>query len=284
MRGSIHNSMRFSDLLRPLLPSSPPGKVIALVGGGGKTTAMFALAEEFSADGHDVLMTTTTHIADPRDEPDRSFDHLWLDPAAVADPAQIPKTAAGRGRRCVLAGSDAADAGKLKGIDPEQLTTLRHVWPFILVEADGAKRKPIKAPAAYEPVLPPTADLVLGLIGLDALGRACGTDTVHRPEHFSQITGCPPGTPIGLDHLARLATAPDGLFKQVPPATPRVLVLNKADRSPLPLPEVLDALEDSVSRCAELIVITTLAERDPEQRVHAQRPLVCCHFPGDLAS
>ncbi|WP_319241713.1 selenium cofactor biosynthesis protein YqeC [uncultured Propionivibrio sp.] len=284
MRDSIHNSMRFSDLLRPLLPSSPPGGVIALVGGGGKTTAMFALAEEFSADGHDVLMTTTTHIADPRDEPGRNFDHLWLDPAAMADLAHIPQAAGGRGRRCVLASSDAADAGKLKGIDPEQLTTLRHAWPFILVEADGAKRKPIKAPAVYEPVLPETADLVLGLIGLDALGRPCSADTVHRPEHFSQVTGCPPGAPIGLDHLARLATSPDGLFKRVPPATPRILVLNKADRCPLPLPAVLDALEDPVSRCAELIVITTLAEGAPERRVHAQRPLVCCHFPGDLAS
>jgi len=231
-----------------------------------------------------VLMTTTTHIADPRNEPDRVFDHLWLDPNAIADPAHLPQTADGRGRRYVLATSDAAEAGKLKGIAPERLTTLRRAWPFILVEADGAKRKPVKAPAAYEPVLPPTADLVLGLIGLDALGHPCDGNTVHRPDHFSRITGCPPGAPIGLDHLARLATSSDGLFKQVPPATPRVLVLNKADRCPLPLPEVLDALEDPVSRCAELIVITTLAAHDPEQRVRAQRPLVCCHFPGDLAS
>lgn len=281
MRCTMPESQRFSDILRPFLPSSPIGGVIALVGGGGKTTAMFALAEEFSADGHDVLMTTTTHIADPRNEAGRDFDHLCLDTNAAVDPRRFPRPAAGRGCRCVLAAGDAADPGKLKGIDPTRLRALRRIWPFILVEADGAKRKPVKAPAAYEPVLPPSADLVLGLIGLDALGRPCDADTVHRPECFAPVTGCAPGTMIGLDHLARLITSPDGLFKNVPAATPRVLVLNKAEHCPLPLTEVLDALQEPVSRCAELIVVTSLAAPVPAERVLAQRPLICSILPGD---
>ena len=42
-------------------------EVISLVGGGGKTTLMFALARELSLSGQKVITTTTTRIA--ADEP-----------------------------------------------------------------------------------------------------------------------------------------------------------------------------------------------------------------------
>ena len=114
-------------------------------------------------------------------------------------------------------------------------------WPLILVEADGSKRLPVKAPAAYEPVVPGRTDLVVGVVGLDALGWPMDERTVHRPERFAAVTGCAPGTPIAWDHVVALARHPDGLFKGAPGR--RVVLLNKVDEAPfLPSPGQLAAL------------------------------------------
>ena len=43
-------------------------KVISLVGGGGKTTTMYALAEIFREEGKKVIVTTSTHLQTPPEE------------------------------------------------------------------------------------------------------------------------------------------------------------------------------------------------------------------------
>jgi probable selenium-dependent hydroxylase accessory protein YqeC len=88
----------------------------------------------------------------------------------------------------------------------------------------------VKAPGPHEPVLPPGTDLVVGVVGLDCLGRAMDGRTVHRPELFSRVTGCAPGAPIEWEHLAALCRHPDGLFKGA--ASARAVLLNKVDRAP----------------------------------------------------
>ena len=42
-----------------------PGEIVSLVGGGGKTTLMFALAQELTSGGQSVITTTTTRIFEP---------------------------------------------------------------------------------------------------------------------------------------------------------------------------------------------------------------------------
>ena len=56
------------------------GHVISLVGGGGKTTLLYALARHYSAQGQRVLVSTTTHIQRPDANyaPDEAArDALW---------------------------------------------------------------------------------------------------------------------------------------------------------------------------------------------------------------
>ena len=58
------------------------GHVISLVGGGGKTTLLYALARHYSAQGQRVLVSTTTHIQRPDANyaPDEAArDALWQD-------------------------------------------------------------------------------------------------------------------------------------------------------------------------------------------------------------
>lgn len=258
--------MRLADALAPLLPG-PAGAVIALVGAGGKTSALFALGAEL---GPPALLTTTTHLYDPRREPDRDYDRLVLD-AALAGPAPSgsPCPLAPDGRRVVLAALAEPGTGKVRGIHPSWVPALAAAWPWIIVEADGAKRLPVKAPAGYEPVVPETADLVLGCVGLSCLGRPMDAASVHRPECFAPAAGCPPGAAIAPEHLAALVRSPLGLFKGAPPQARRVLVLNQADRSPLDP----DALRAALDRCGPLgvdrVLVCALGGPRPDARVLA---------------
>ena len=59
--------MRLTELLDIDVNSK---KIISVVGGGGKTSLIFRLAEELAEQGTKVIVTTTTHIAF---EPERPF-------------------------------------------------------------------------------------------------------------------------------------------------------------------------------------------------------------------
>ncbi|MBI5440681.1 MAG: putative selenium-dependent hydroxylase accessory protein YqeC [Deltaproteobacteria bacterium] len=234
--------MKLADALLPLLPSG--SGVIAFVGAGGKTTAMLRLARDLDERGLSVLVTTTTHLSDPRREVRGPAGRLVFQPAM-----EFPN-AGGAGTTRVetapgitmLVSREADDPGKVKGIHPSWIPALRSSWDFVLVEADGSRRLPLKAPGTGEPVLPPGTDLVVGVLGLDGLGRPMDSLTVHRPECFARVTGCEPGSPVAWEHIEALVRHPEGLFKGAPPA--RVLLLNKVDAASfLPSREQLAGLE-----------------------------------------
>lgn len=214
---------------------------MSFVGAGGKTSLLLHFARELEADGRPVLATSTTHLADPREE-GGTFARVLLRPdlerPAATGEAALPGPLPGV---TLLVSRPADEPGKLKGIDPSRVAALRRGWPVVLVEADGSKRLPIKAPAAWEPVVPEGTDVVVGVVGLDALGWPMDGRTVHRPELFAAVTGCAPGAPVGWDHVVALARHPEGLFKGAEGR--RVVLLNKVDEAPfLPSPGQLSAL------------------------------------------
>jgi probable selenium-dependent hydroxylase accessory protein YqeC len=212
------------NLAEALLPLLARGRgVIVLVGAGGKTSALFRLGEALAGP---VLLTSTTHLLDPLQEPGRPALEriLRADLEGPAGSAALPEPRPG----LTLLMSRAAEIPeKLKGIHPSWIPGLAAQWRYVLVEADGSRGLPVKAPGPREPVLPPEPDLLLGVIGLACLGRPMDAASVHRPEAFAAVTGCRPGQPIGWEHLAALAGHPQGLFKGH--AGTRVLLLNQAD-------------------------------------------------------
>jgi probable selenium-dependent hydroxylase accessory protein YqeC len=238
-------------LAAALLPLLPGGKgVIAFVGAGGKTSALFRLATAHEGQGRRVLITTTTHLLDPREELSRPAFDLILRPdlESPVGSASLPEARAGL---TVLLTRTAEPPGKMKGIHPSWIPALRASWDLILVEADGSKRLPVKAPEFYEPVIPPDTDLVVGVVGLDCLGQPMDDRTVHRPERFGAITGCVAGAPILWEHLVTLVGHPEGLFKEAPGA--RVLLFNKADRA-----QAIPSKAQLAELPANLILVATL--------------------------
>ena len=129
------------------------GHIVSLVGGGGKTTLLYAMARHCAAKGWKVLVSTTTHIQCP--------ERNW----ARTEAQREALWAAGQ---FAVAGAPA-EGGKLTR--PPALQEWMAQADAVFLEADGAKRLPCKAPAAHEPVLLPESDLVLAVAGLSAVGR-----------------------------------------------------------------------------------------------------------------
>ena len=266
--------MRVGDAIHLLLPSS--GGLVSIVGAGGKTTVLFELAEDLAERGLDVVLTTTTKIFDPRQEPGRRFDRVLL-AAELAEASQEPgetpaffehgPSVERRGRIVVLGSREVPGTGKLQGVHPNWMTRLRRDWAYVLVEADGARGRSIKAPGDHEPVVPPSTAVVIGVVGLDCLGRPMDGATVHRPERFQALTGCPNRTPIRPVHIAALASAREGLFKGAPPGSRRILLLNKADRCVLPATEVLQEILAAGPLETDLIAVCSHEGSDSPGRV-----------------
>ncbi len=201
-------------------------ELVSLVGAGGKTALMTVLAEELSLSGQRVLTTTTTRVYKPRGQV-----------VVEADRERLVAGLAGRitpgENLAVAAGLEEAEFGRLKmvGLAPE---TVDRVWEsgaaeFVLVEADGAKGRPVKAPRDHEPVIPQATTILIGLIGLGAVGRAVTEETVFAVDRFVAVTGAEPGREITPAHLARLIAHPEGLFKGTPPEAWPVVFLNQFD-------------------------------------------------------
>lgn len=193
--------------------------IISLVGGGGKTTTMYKLSEELKNEGYRVLMTTTTAILNPefdKFKPDYFFVG-GIDESFIAEKGSI--TVYG----------DYAIGKKLKGGNIDNLNKLidRNLFDYVIIEADGANRLPIKAPKEGEPVIGPLNTKTIGLIGLDSLGKRI-KDIVHRPEYFEKIVGLDRmEESLAVEDVVKLIVADKGLFKES--IGEQIVVLNKAD-------------------------------------------------------
>jgi len=200
-------------------------EVISLIGGGGKTTLMFALAGELAATGEAVITTTTTKIF----KPSASETFLILETDEERMVARL-LTELKNYRHVTLAAKELP-SGKIGGIRPEMVNRLAELEQIscVIVEADGARRKSLKAPNATEPVIPNSTSLVVPVVGINVLGCRLTKENVFRPEIISRLTGLPLGGIISVDVIANLITHADGIIKGSPVHTRIIPLLNKVD-------------------------------------------------------
>jgi len=216
---------RVSDLTDAL--GVQRGDVVTFVGAGGKTAAMYRLAAELAQRGWRVLVTTTTRVWPP--EPGQVGGQFFAPNVAVARQHLVDMMTPGR--RLLMAAEFEPAEGKLRGVSPELLCQVAatDLVDVALVEADGAKGRSLKAPARYEPVVPPCSTLLVPVAGLDVIGQPLSEAFVHRPECVSALTGLRAGETITPAVVARVLTHPDGGLKDAPPTARVVVLLNKAD-------------------------------------------------------
>lgn len=242
------------------------GEVVALVGGGGKTTALYRLLAEAAGGaaeaagaagaggatgagntagaggsaataGGCTLGTTTTRLWPPEaGQVDAAVEAANLEAARAALQA-LPATA----RRILLTRGRAAD-GKLLGVPADWIAPLAAAggrpaaggegdaggcsiggWCLVAVEADGSAGRPVKAPAAHEPVLPARLDCLVPVAGADAVGAPLGPEVAHRPEELARQAAAgggrllAPGEPLTPAAVAAALLYPRGNLRRLPP-------------------------------------------------------------------
>lgn len=204
------------------------GEVVALVGGGGKTTAMFRLAREMVEKGGQAITTTTTRIFAAQIA--LAPAHL---PAAAATEESVRAALAAHGHVLVI-GPANPGTGKADGVSLDLFRCLRAWCPgvTILNEADGSRMRPFKAPAEHEPVIPQETTLVVPVVGADVFGRALEAEHVHRAELVCALSGAPLGTPITPEIVARVLAHPQGGRKGAPAGARIVALINKVETLP----------------------------------------------------
>ncbi len=154
---------------------------VAVVGAGGKTSTIWRLAESFK---DNVVITTTTHLG--LDQIEKAKQKYFI--TSIADLERIDW---GNLPKIVSITGPAIDGHRLEGLSPEIINfiyerSIEHHFS-ILIEADGARMLPLKAPAEHEPVIPGWVDAVIVLAGMSALGKPLSSDTVFRPEVFGKL-------------------------------------------------------------------------------------------------
>ena len=231
------------------------GHIVSLVGGGGKTTLLHAMAAHDARKGWRVLASTTTHIQRPKE------------PLLARTNAEL--AALWTSGNYAVAGAPAPDN---KLTQPPQLERWMAQADAVFLEADGAKHLPCKAPAAHEPVLLPQSDIVLAVAGLSAVGKPL-QKVCFRLETACTLLGVPPETILTPELLAKLLADEQGGRKAVG-VRHFYAVLNQADT-----PQRQAAGEKTKellrARYGVSVVLTTFSERERAQMPDGEKIVFC---------
>ena len=253
-----HRYKCMADIFATLIKETD--KVISIVGGGGKTSLLFLLARGFQEEGLTVVTTTTTRILAPAS---------WQTGTVVLSNGddfyeKLQHSLKLHGHitvgKSLLPGGD-----KLEGICCNQVEHIikQSFVDRIIVEADGARQLPFKAPGDKEPVVPGKTDLFISVVGLDVVGRSLEEKNVFRAEQVSSRTGLQMGATISPLTVAKLAVHPEGLLKGCPKMARSCLFLNKMDISGgrEKALSVMDAAKGLEGRKPDIVVTTSIKEK-----------------------
>ncbi len=209
---------RFRDVLARWFQ---PGAVYAFVGAGGKTTAMKRAAAYIVETGLKARLTTTTRVGI------EEFEGMPV--SLVRGPTELSRVLADDVPVRLLVGSAAPEQGKYLGLDPAIIEGVS-LSPdtVLLVESDGSRRMPMKAPYRHEPVIPANAATVFALMGASAFGEPIDEAHCYNHEKALVLMGIPEGF-FEPPAIAALSADPEGCRKGVRPEMAFRLVVNQGD-------------------------------------------------------
>jgi probable selenium-dependent hydroxylase accessory protein YqeC len=213
-------------------------ELVAFVGAGGKKTAMQQLLDAGRERGLRVGYTTTTHMPPPADVPltlqanGTPLDSLRVNGDAVALAAErVPNP-------------ERADS-KVRGFDARTVDDIysKEGFDWLLVKADGARRREFKAPGPDEPVVPSRTTHLVPVASVQAVGKPLDQKTVHRPERVAALTETAIGERISPKTIATILNSEEGGLKRAPASATVTPLLNKADS-----PELRETARSILSR------------------------------------
>lgn len=196
--------------------------LISVVGGGGKTTTIFKLANVLKQSGS-VLVTTTTAMFHPRN----AVDELFYE--------SLPNKTFQSGSIIGLYKDYNEEKNKVSGISEDKVSQIlsNACFDYILNEADGARRRPLKAYAEHEPVIPQSSHIVLILLGADGFGKELSDEFIHRVNLFSEVSQTNIGDKITSDSIINILTSKNGFLKGIPNDADAYILVNKSRSFPI---------------------------------------------------
>lgn len=225
-------------LFEYILPPTVNHTIVSFVGAGGKTTALFALANELCKQGKKVLVCTTTRMMHPEYE-NRKIPCFEQSALGIKESAYLtqktlleilmPLITISKEKSGIFCAYSFTEENKIHAISEKVIDLLRPYFDAILVEADGSRRLPLKVPKAHEPVIPFCADIVFGLIGLDSLHKNIDETTIYNAEGFIDLCNAVNAKSITLNHYKKIIESELGLFKNAPTHAKKIVIFNKAD-------------------------------------------------------
>jgi len=224
---------------------------VAFVGSGGKTTSLFCVARDYDSP---VIATSTSHLEYYQTKfADRHFYWEDFQVGHIHLPEPFPGIALISGPR---------NSRAVEGLASDHLDKILYLADRfgipLLIEADGSRRHPVKAPANHEPPIPEFVDTVVVVVGLSALGQPCNSKWVHRPEVYAHLSGLQIGNEITLEAMERVLCHPLGGLKNIPRHARRIALINQADTPDLV--EKAVQLADGLSTSYHSMVIASLKQ------------------------
>lgn len=180
--------------------------VVCAVGAGGKKSTLYRLA---SMHPGKVALTCTV--------PNTHYPSELAARVVIAPPEDlVPSVAeAAAGHRLVAFAQPSDKPDRYGGVPPALISEIREagIFDVILVKADGARMRWIKAPAGGEPVLPTAMTTLLPLVSARALGERLDGRVAHRLDRVLALTGASEGEVVSEGHMARVLSSDDGALK-----------------------------------------------------------------------
>lgn len=223
--------------------------ITCAVGAGGKKTTLFTLAERLQR----AVVTATVRI--PVFDNRVATVHRTDDPvAAVRGAAEWP-----------IGVVPEREGDRYLGYDPTTVDALaaRSDVEAVLVKADGARTRWLKAPNEREPRIPETTDTVVPIASARVVGEPLTDTHVHRPDRVGSITGLAAGDRIEAEDVAAVLASDRGGLASVPSGATVVPLINMADDAALEAVarDVAAAIHELVD--VPRVVLASMADEDP---------------------
>lgn len=199
-------------------------ELVAFVGAGGKKTAMAHLVETATDRGLRAGYATSTHMPPPPGLP-----------LVVAGEEALTDALAGASRPVAFASEHVENPErapeKVRGHAPGVLDDLfdRDLFDWLVVKADGARRREFKAPGPDEPTIPAASTHVVPVASVAAVGQPLDDRIVHRPERVAAITGLDVGDQVTARAVGTVLASDAGGCKALPERATATFLVNKAD-------------------------------------------------------
>lgn len=235
---------------------------ICFVGAGGKKTTMYRLAMEHPGR---VAITATSHIA---------YFPRRLAARKIIGPENelLERIRADSTSRIIAFAQPSQRRGRHAGVSLERVAEFRQAGGFdlMLIKADGARGRLIKAPAEHEPPIPSWACTVVPIVSAKVFGLKLTERIAHRIDRLCAVTGLQPGEKIEPRHVARLLASPGGALKNTGDATviPLINMVDDDERGT----HARAAAEQALALTRRFACVVLAAMRNPEPVIEIVRP------------